>query len=141
MPQFIITYNEVLNLLFLIVALYIGRITLGTIIQERVKRRMNPPKEPEHGTAEKCGQCPAYTFAINDFKKFSDRLSDGDKKFVDFGNKLDTLTKSVKELTETIDKKRDEEVIQLRETVREKKRKIEDLEKELSESKRKNEPD
>lgn len=141
MPQFIITYNQILNVLFLIVFFYVGKITLGVYIHEKVKRWMNPPKESAHGTVEKCGNCPAYMFAVNDFKEFSDRLGAGDKKFTEFGNKLETLTKSVNELTETIDKRRNEEVVQLRETVKEKKRKIEDLEKELSESKRKHEPD
>jgi predicted RNase H-like nuclease (RuvC/YqgF family) len=141
MPQFIITYNQILNVLFFIVLIYVGKITVGVYIGEKVKRRVNPPKESAHGTEEKCGNCPAYVFAVNDFKKLSDRLGEGDKKFIDFGNKLETLTKSVNELTETIDKRRNEEVVQLRETVKEKKRKIEDLEKKLDESKRKHESD
>ena len=137
MPNLVITYYQLLIVIIVCFFLFVAGKVGGTFLSELTRKKMNPLKESSHGTVEKCGNCPAYAFVVNDFKELSDRLGAGDKKFVDFGNKLETLTKSVNELTETIDKRRNEEVIQLRETVKEKKRKIEDLEKALDESKKK----
>lgn len=133
MPNLVITYYQLMTAIVISFFLFVAGKVGGTFLSELTRKKMNPPKESAHGTEEKCGNCPAYMFAVNDFKKLADRLGEGDKKFTDFGNKLETLTKSVNELTETIDQRRNEEVIQLRETVKEKKRKIEDLEKKLSE--------
>ena len=122
----VIEYHAIITWLIVACLGFIFSTAIGTYISQRIKNKMNPPKEALPGSVEFCANCKA----VSDIPAIKKKQEDRDVTMNELGTTIaiiqagiTSLDERVKKIFNMIEKGYKDEIAELRQALREEKAK------------------